>query len=94
MLHKMGLALPRETAVAANSFQELDPLIVTMLKSRFQKFLNVGPFCLTLPLPFSNTYDCMEWLNKQEPSSVVSISFGSVITLPPHELTALLAALE
>ncbi|GLT30023.1 hypothetical protein SLA2020_048480 [Shorea laevis] len=94
MLHKMGLALPRATAVAANSFQELDPLIVNMLKSRFQKFLNVGPFCLTVPPPFSDTYDCMEWLNKQEPSSVVYISFGSVITPPPHELTALLEALE
>ncbi|GLT97539.1 hypothetical protein SLE2022_150980 [Rubroshorea leprosula] len=94
MLHKMGLALPRATAVAANSFEELDPIITNMLKSRFRKFLNIGPFCRTLPPSFSDSHGCIEWLHKQEPASVAYISFGSVVIPPPHELAALAEALE
>lgn len=97
MTYKMGLALPRATAVLVNSFDELDTVIVDMLKSRIQnKFLNVGPFCLTLPPKLSDPHGCIDWLNGQElkASSVAYISFGSVGMLPPQELVALADALE
>jgi hypothetical protein len=95
MLHNMGLMLPHANAVAINSFEEMDPDMVNQLKSRFHKFLNVGPFPLTWPPPFnSDEHNCLEWLDQQSAGSVAYISFGSVITPPPHELAALAEALE
>ncbi|OMP03777.1 UDP-glucuronosyl/UDP-glucosyltransferase [Corchorus capsularis] len=45
--------------------------------------------------PFiDDSLGCLDWLNKQEPESVVYISFGTVITPPPFELQALSEALE
>ncbi|KAA8535493.1 hypothetical protein F0562_030496 [Nyssa sinensis] len=96
MLHKMGQALPRATAVPINSFEELDPAITKDLKSKFPYFLNVGPFNLTSP-PLSSNLDehgCIPWLDKQKAASVAYIAFGTVATLPPHELVALAEALE
>ncbi|KAI4344382.1 hypothetical protein L6164_011616 [Bauhinia variegata] len=95
MIYKMGLMLPRATAVAINSFHEIEPLIVDELKSRFQQLLNVGPFILTTPQPFiPDDYGCLEWLSKHGNASVAYISFGTVITPPAHELTALANSLE
>lgn len=95
MLHKMGRALPQAAAVFINSFEELDPSITKDLKSRFEKFLNIGPFNMISPAPpVADTYGCITWLDKQKPASVAYLSFGSVTTPPPHELVALAEALE
>lgn len=102
LLYKMGQKLPKATAVAINSFEEVDPEVVNVLKSRFQKFLNVGPFSLIpsspspspSPPPLLNDESgCLEWLDTQKPASVAYISFGSVVTPPPHELAAFAEAL-
>ena len=42
MLHNMGLMLPNATAVAINSYEEIDLDIVNILKQRFHEFLNIG----------------------------------------------------
>ncbi|KAH7544625.1 hypothetical protein FEM48_Zijuj01G0005500 [Ziziphus jujuba var. spinosa] len=95
LLHKMGNKLPQANAVAINSFKELDPEIGKQLNARLKKFLNVGPFTLTSPSSIKpDEHGCLEWLNKHEPNSVVYVSFGSVITPPPHEISALADALE
>ncbi|XP_020228767.1 flavonoid 3-O-glucosyltransferase isoform X2 [Cajanus cajan] len=95
MLHKMGAALPRATAVAINSFAAVHPPIAHELECKFQLLLNVGPFILTMPQSLPADEDgCLPWLNTQEEGSVVYISFGSVIMPPPHELAALAEALE
>ncbi|CAK7344580.1 unnamed protein product [Dovyalis caffra] len=95
MLHKMGLTLPRAAAVALNSFEELDPDVANLFKSRLPKFLYIGPFALASPDPFmSDSQGCLEWLDKQKQGSVVYISFGSVIKLPPQEFPELAEALE
>lgn len=95
MLQKMGIELPRASALAINSFAGLNPLIEKELESKFQLLLNIGPFTLTTPQAVnSDEQGCIEWLNKHEKGSVVYISFGSVIMPPPHELTALAEALE
>uniref|UniRef100_A0A5B7A6L9 Glycosyltransferase n=1 Tax=Davidia involucrata TaxID=16924 RepID=A0A5B7A6L9_DAVIN len=96
MLHKMGQALPRATAVPINSFQGLDPAITKDLKSKFRYFLNVGPVNLTSPPPSSNLdeHGCIPWLDKHKATSVAYIGFGTVATPPPHELVALAEALE
>lgn len=93
----MGQTLPKATAVAINSFEELEPEVVNLLKSRFQKFLNVGPFSLIASSPspplIKDDSGCLEWLDKHKPASVAYISFGSVVTPPPHELAAFAQAL-
>ncbi|KAK8595793.1 hypothetical protein V6N13_000483 [Hibiscus sabdariffa] len=94
LLHKMGQALPRATAIAANSYEDLDNTVVNILKQRFRMYLNVGPFNLVSSSTADDSHGCLDWLSKQEPASVVYISFGSVITPPPHELHALCEALE
>ncbi|KAE8657959.1 Flavonoid 3-O-glucosyltransferase [Hibiscus syriacus] len=97
LLHKMELALPRAIAIAANSYEDLDNTVVNLLKLRFNMYLNVGPFNLVSSVSSATVDDshgCLDWLNKHEPASVVYISFGSVITPPPHELQELCEALE
>ncbi|KAJ0090726.1 hypothetical protein Patl1_14338 [Pistacia atlantica] len=80
LLHKMGQMLPEATAVAANSFEELDLPALSTLKSRLPKFLSVGPFTLTSPPPpDSDMNGCLEWLEQRKKSSVVYISFGKAI---------------
>ncbi|XP_050367246.1 anthocyanidin 3-O-glucosyltransferase 7-like [Argentina anserina] len=95
LLHKMGQELPKAAAVAINSFEEAEPDVVNELKSRFKKFLNIGPFNLTSPPPplLKDESGCLEWLDKQKPASVVYISFGSVVRPPPNELAAFAEAL-
>lgn len=95
MLHKMGLNLPRATAVVVNSFEELEPMITNDLKSKLGKVLHVGPSTLSSPPPSNlDENGCLLWLEKQKPSSVAYISFGSMMTPPPNEMLALAQTLE
>ncbi|XP_031285385.1 anthocyanidin 3-O-glucosyltransferase 7-like [Pistacia vera] len=95
MMQKMAQMLPHATAVATNSFEEFDPIVVNALKSRLPNFLNVGPFILTSSPPQnSDPHGCLEWLNGHEKSSVAYIGFGNAATPPPHEIKALAEALE
>lgn len=91
----MGRMLPRATTVAINSFEGLEPFVVDHLKLKLQKFLYIGPLTLTSPQPsISDVHGCLPWLDKHTASSVVYISFGTVITPPPNELEALVEAVE
>ncbi|GJZ61191.1 kaempferol 3-O-beta-D-galactosyltransferase-like protein [Tanacetum coccineum] len=98
MLHKMGRALPRATAVPLNSFQDLDPDLTKNLSSKFKNFLNIGPFNLmskqTQVLKPDDEFSCISWLENKKPRSVAYISFGTVFKLPPHEIVELAEALE
>lgn len=97
MLLNMGRALPRATAVAINSFHDLDPAIVNILKTKLPNFLNVGPFNVTSPPPplsEKTDEDCVPWLDGQPEKSVAYIAFGTVSVPPPDELAAVAEALE
>ncbi|KAJ4971785.1 hypothetical protein NE237_004884 [Protea cynaroides] len=95
MLHRMGQMIPRATAIVINTYEELNPTIIKDLKSKFQNCLSVAPFTLNyLPQTDLDTTGCLSWLDKQKPSSVAYISFGTVGALPPHELGALADGLE
>ncbi|XP_043694596.1 anthocyanidin 3-O-glucosyltransferase 7-like [Telopea speciosissima] len=95
MVHRMAQMLPRATAVLINTYEELNPTIIKELKSNFQKCLSLAPFTLDYPPPSdSDTTGCLTWLDKQKPSSVGYISFGTVGTLPAYELEALAEGLE
>ncbi|XP_059637171.1 anthocyanidin 3-O-galactosyltransferase F3GT1-like [Cornus florida] len=96
LLYKMAHALPRATAVIINSFEEVDLLHTNDLKSKFQKFLSVGPFNFTSPLPWSNRdeHGCLAWLDKHKAASVAYIGFGTRATPTPKEVGELAEALE
>lgn len=98
MLYNMALKLQRTAAVVINSFEEIDPAITTDLKSKFKKFLNVGPSPLISTSKKSTSTDendeCLSWLGKRDSASVVYISFGTVMCPPPDEMVALAESLE
>ncbi|RVW90730.1 Anthocyanidin 3-O-glucosyltransferase 2 [Vitis vinifera] len=96
MLHKMGLTLPRATAIVANSFEELDPVVATHLKSKLPKLLCVAPSALTSSPDELNSdvNGCLSWLDKQKAKSVAYISFGSMLAPSPDEHVALAETLQ
>ncbi|KAL7224621.1 hypothetical protein ACSBR1_025982 [Camellia fascicularis] len=95
MLHKMGQALPKSTAVVINSFEEIEPEINKDLKSKLSKFLNVGPFNPSnLTSSYSDEYGCIPWPDKQKPKSVAYTGPGTVAKLTSNEVVALTEALE
>nr|WIF29798.1 UGT6 [Chrysanthemum indicum] len=98
MLHKMGRALPRATAVPLNSFQDLDPDLTKNLSSKLKNFLNIGPFNLmskqTQSLKSDDEFSCISWLENKKPRSIAYISFGTTFKPPPHEILELAEALE
>ncbi|XP_006287588.2 UDP-glycosyltransferase 78D2 isoform X1 [Capsella rubella] len=96
MLHRMGRALPRATAVFINSFEELDPTFTANLKSEFKRYLNIGPLALLSQWEASvnDPHGCLAWMEKRPPGSVAYISFGTVMTPPPGELAAIAEGLE
>ncbi|KAE9451360.1 hypothetical protein C3L33_16770, partial [Rhododendron williamsianum] len=92
MLHKMGLALPKATAVVINSFEEINQEINQDLKPKFEMFLNVSPFnsiswssSSAPPSLDSDKYGCIPWLDNHAAASVAYISFGTSATPPPIE---------
>nr|BAD52003.1 UDP-glucose:flavonoid 3-O-glucosyltransferase [Dianthus caryophyllus] len=97
MLHQMGRALPRASAVCISSCQELDPVATNELNRKLNKLINVGPLSLITQsnsLP-SGTNKSLGWLDKQESeNSVAYVSFGSVARPDATEITALAQALE
>ena len=96
----MSKVLPQASAIVMNSFQEINSTIITNdLKSKFQDMFYVGFLTLTLPPPplppsHSDITGCLPWLDKQKPTSVAYISFGTVAAVPPNEFVALAEALE
>ncbi|XP_027930813.1 anthocyanidin 3-O-glucosyltransferase 7-like [Vigna unguiculata] len=99
-LASLGSVLPQAEAVVVNFFEELDPpLLAKDMKSKFKYFLYVGFLTLSLPLPPLPPSDtdgtgCLSWLDKQKGGSVAYVSFGTVVTPPPHEIVAVAEALE
>uniref|UniRef100_A0A2P2J2A3 Uncharacterized protein n=1 Tax=Rhizophora mucronata TaxID=61149 RepID=A0A2P2J2A3_RHIMU len=70
-----------------DNFQELEPELIENM-SKNCPIKTVGPLCksrvsekTTVSGDFFKADDCIEWLDAKPPSSVVYISFGSVVYL-------------
>ncbi|KAF5200543.1 Udp-glycosyltransferase 78d2 [Thalictrum thalictroides] len=97
MLDMAGEMMPRATAIAINSFEELECPIIEDLKSKTTKMcLAVGPLTLVSPSPSDpdDPHCCLSWLDDKKPTSVAYVSFGTKATPPPQELAALADGLE
>ena len=99
IVHQMGRVLPRATAVCVSSCDEFKSETLKDLKSKLPNLLSVGPPSLIMPPSNTTTSDqniCLAWLDKQlhTDSVVAYVSFGSVVTPNPSEITALAHGLE
>ncbi|XP_072979516.1 anthocyanidin 3-O-glucosyltransferase 7-like [Typha angustifolia] len=99
LLHRMSHHLPNAAAIVVNAFHGLFPLNDAYLAAHFGNYLPLGPIHL-LPQPSPNSQpildpeNCLSWLDRHGPSTVAYVSFGTVTTPPPHELTSLANGLE
>ncbi|KAJ8750657.1 hypothetical protein K2173_015838 [Erythroxylum novogranatense] len=97
-MEQMSEWLPKASAVVMNSYEELNSTLLTKdLKSKFQNLFYMGFLTIPVPLPPASGPDvtgCLPWLDNQKASSVVYISFGTLVVPPPKELAALAEALE
>ncbi|KAK7339517.1 hypothetical protein VNO77_20189 [Canavalia gladiata] len=83
-----------------NSFSEMEQGTVKALKEHYRgsnkaSIYLVGPIIQTGPSSESkNMSECVRWLEKQRPNSVLYVSFGSGGTLPQKQLDELALGLE
>ncbi|QCD84193.1 flavonol 3-O-glucosyltransferase [Vigna unguiculata] len=94
-LVSLGEVLPQAKAVVMNFFEELDPpLFVEDMRSKLQCMLYVVPVRFPILLSGADPSGCLSWLDSNPSMSVVYVSFGTVVTPPPHEIVAVAEALE
>ncbi|KAK1268805.1 Anthocyanidin 3-O-glucosyltransferase 2 [Acorus gramineus] len=95
LLHTMGQEIHRADLVVLNTFDGLNPAVLSDLKTKFRQCLPLGPINLLAPLPPEpDRESCLSWLERHEPRTVVFISFGTIMTPPAHELAFLARGLE
>uniref|UniRef100_A0A1D1XQB8 Glycosyltransferase n=1 Tax=Anthurium amnicola TaxID=1678845 RepID=A0A1D1XQB8_9ARAE len=54
----------------------------------------VGPLNPVVPAPSGPRHQCMEWLDRQPPGSVVYVAFGTTSSMPREQIVELAAGLE
>lgn len=76
-----------------NSFEELESSALTTLSKEFSKpMFSIGPFQKYFPSSsscsslISQDQNCISWLDKHTPNSVVYVSFGSVAAISETEI--------
>lgn len=98
------------TGILINTFEEAEPETIKVIAegkicnptgaSRVPRLYPVGPLISSSPLEYNDKpvederVDCLKWLDKQPPSSVLFVSFGSGTALPRAQVTELAVGLE
>ncbi|KAI3789262.1 hypothetical protein L2E82_02054 [Cichorium intybus] len=96
--------------VLGNSFMELEKDVITSLNDAGHSFLPVGPIVPATLFAKGEKIDgdfkgfnqfqsadesnCLEWLDKHQPASVVYISFGSVMSWSQKQIESIATALK
>ncbi|XP_021602056.1 UDP-glycosyltransferase 84B1 [Manihot esculenta] len=104
LLAEMFVNLKKYKMVFGNSFFELENDVIESMAEHFP-IRPVGPLVPPSLLGEDDDQDmgvemwkaedtCLEWLNKQEPSSVIYVSFGSVIVLSAKQMGSIAKALK
>ena len=93
-------AMKRASTLILSTFEELEAPIITCLGSFFDKIYAIGPLHALLKTHIKDSSQpissygilrkedssCMAWLNSQPLSSVIYVSFGSVVGLSCDQL--------
>ncbi|XP_078182358.1 gallate 1-beta-glucosyltransferase 84A24-like [Carex rostrata] len=89
----------KASRVFVNSFTELEPEAIDAI-SKYAQLIPVGPLVEQEDNSGSNlrgdlikATDCLEWLDRQAPHSVIYISLGSIVTLTKEEMAEMAHAL-
>lgn len=81
-----------------NTFDELDKQVLDEINATFPVLYAIGPLSMlqqNLPSPnvesiesnlWKEDTECLSWLDKKEPKSVVYVNFGSIITVSQDQL--------
>ncbi|KAI3471700.1 hypothetical protein Pfo_028350 [Paulownia fortunei] len=72
-------------------------LIEKMSEDENKKHWAIGPFNpleMTEKKPDGKRHECLKWLEKQEPKSVLFVSFGTTTSLPDEQIKELATGLE
>ncbi|KAJ8769082.1 hypothetical protein K2173_024078 [Erythroxylum novogranatense] len=99
--------MKKYTRILGNSFYELEKDAINSM-SDLCPFLPIGPLVPTSILGEEEEEEgqdtgvemwkaensCIEWLNKQEPSSVIYVSFGSLVVLAAKQMQSIATALR
>jgi len=90
----------RSSSIIINSFEDLDEEALDALRAKNQNIYTIGPLDLLgrhfpekekgfMPVGSSlwrSDTNCLTWLNKWEPSSVVYVNFGSIAVMTAEHL--------
>ena len=93
-------AMKRASTLILSTFEELEALIIACLGSFFDKIYAIGPLHALLKTHIKDSSQpissygilrkedssCMAWLNSQPLSSIIYVSFGSVVGLSCDQL--------
>ncbi|PWA42105.1 UDP-glucuronosyl/UDP-glucosyltransferase [Artemisia annua] len=105
ILNEMFHNMHKVQWVLGNSFMEIEKDVIASVNEAGRKFLPVGPIVPPILLGMEGDVDldnyqsgeesiCIEWLNKQEPSSVVYISFGTLLFLSQKQIESIAIGLK
>ncbi|XP_076928506.1 UDP-glycosyltransferase 84B1-like [Bidens hawaiensis] len=104
VLKKLFCSMHKVKWVLGNSFMELEKDVTVAINNTGRVFWPVGPIVPATLLGKEEDFDltksnedqnnCIEWLDKQKPSSVVYISFGTLLYWSEKEIQSIAAGLK
>ncbi|KAJ9170375.1 hypothetical protein P3X46_018487 [Hevea brasiliensis] len=84
----------KSSAIIFNTYDELEHQVLDAISAKFSHIYSIGPLSLLErhlpPLPVAKSlrsnlwkedFKCLEWLDKQEPQSVLYVNYGSITVM-------------
>ncbi|KAF2292985.1 hypothetical protein GH714_034588 [Hevea brasiliensis] len=88
----------KSSAIIFNTYDELEHQVLDAISAKFSHIYSIGPLSLLErhlpPLPVAKSlrsnlwkedFKCLEWLDKQEPQSVLDVNYGSITVMSEQQ---------